>query len=103
MQKISNIFYLSKVMFNLCFFPFHRTASGNDIWGWHDAEDDYAIVGLTTGTSFVRITDPENVEVLGFLPTHTIQSTWRDMKVVNNHAFIVSEALNHGMQVNSTN
>ena len=74
-------------------------ARGNDIWGWHDGDQDYAIVGLTTGSSFVRITDPENPEVLGFLPTHTSSSTWRDMKVINDHAFIVSEALGHGMQV----
>ena len=75
------------------------TANGNDIWGWHDGDEDYAIVGLTTGTSFVRITDPENPVVLGFLPTHTINSDWSDMKVVNDHAFIISEALRHGMQV----
>jgi len=75
-------------------------ARGNDIWGWHDSNgDDYAIMGCTTGTSFIRITDPENVEVLGFLPSHTTSSTWRDMKVVNDHAFIVSEASGHGMQV----
>jgi len=74
---------------------------GNDIWGWHDTEnnDDYAIVGTTRGSSMVRITDPSNIEVLGFLPTHTTASTWRDMKVVNDHAYIVSEASGHGLQV----
>ncbi len=74
---------------------------GNDIWGWTDPEngDEYAIVGLTTGTSFVRITDPSQPEVLGFLPTHTGTSTWRDIAVVNDVAYIVSEAYGHGMQV----
>jgi choice-of-anchor B domain-containing protein len=74
---------------------------GNDIWGWKDPEngDDYAIVGTTRGSSMVRITDPQNIEVLGFLPTHTSASTWRDMKVVNDHAYIVSEASGHGLQV----
>jgi choice-of-anchor B domain-containing protein len=78
-----------------------RTASGNDIWVWHDTVngEDYAIMGCTTGSSFVRITDPENVEVLGFLPTQTSSSTWRDMKVVSDTAYIVSEAAGHGMQV----
>lgn len=76
-------------------------AEGNDIWVWHDEEsnDEYAIVGLTTGSSMVRITNPNNVDVLGFLPTQTSSSTWRDMKVINNHAYIVSEAAGHGMQV----
>jgi len=31
--------------------------------------------------------------------THTVGSSWRDIKVYKNHAFIVSEARNHGMQV----
>ena len=33
------------------------------------------------------------------LPTHTTSTTWRDVKVYNNYAFIVSEAGGHGMQV----
>ncbi len=36
---------------------------------------------------------------LGDLPTTTIGSTWRGIKVFADHAFIVSEAPNHGMQV----
>lgn len=69
--------------------------------GWTDPEtnDEYAIVGVTDGTSFVRVTNPEEPKVLGFLPTRTVRSDWRDMKVVNNHAYIVSEAADHGMQV----
>jgi len=37
--------------------------------------------------------------VLGFLPTHTVGSSWRDIKVLGNYAYIVSEAMNHGMQI----
>ena len=33
------------------------------------------------------------------LPTNTVSSILRDIKVHNNHAFIVSEASRHGMQV----
>jgi choice-of-anchor B domain-containing protein len=33
------------------------------------------------------------------LPTATTNSAWRDIKVYENHAFIVSEADEHGMQV----
>lgn len=75
--------------------------NGNDIWGWTDplTNKEYAIMGRTSGTSFVDITDPENPIYLGNLPTHTVNSTWRDIKVYANHAFIVSEASGHGMQV----
>ena len=76
-------------------------SNANDIWGWVDSEnqDPYAILGLDDGTAFIRITDPENPIVIGYLPTHSSASLWRDIKVYDNHAFIVSEAGNHGMQV----
>ena len=73
----------------------------NDSWGWTDPEDgkEYALVGLSNGTAFIDISDPINVIYLGKLPTHTSSSTWRDIKVYQNHAFVVSEASGHGMQV----
>jgi len=75
--------------------------NANDIWGWVDPvnQDAYAILGLDTGTAFIRITDPENPIIIGYLSTYTSASLWRDIKVYNNHAFIVSEAGGHGMQV----
>jgi choice-of-anchor B domain-containing protein len=75
--------------------------NGNDIWGWTDPQNgrEYAIMGRTNGTAFVDITDPENPVYLGNLPTRTSNSTWRDIKVYANHAFVVSEASGHGMQV----
>lgn len=77
------------------------TAEGNDIWGWTDPLDnkEYAIIGLTSHTAFVDITNPVSPIYLGKLPTATVNSIWRDIKVYNNHAFIVSEASGHGMQV----
>ena len=36
-----------------------------------------------------------------FFHFSTTGSLWRDIKVVNDHAFIVSEASEHGMQVMS--
>ena len=74
---------------------------GNDSWGWTDSQDgkEYALIGLDNGTAFIDVSDPFNAVYLGKLPTHTQNSTWRDIKTYNNHAFIVSEASNHGMQV----
>lgn len=74
---------------------------GNDIWGWTDGRTgiEYALVGLDDGTAFVSLADPESPSVLGKLPTHTSSSTWRDIKTYRDHAFIVSEASGHGMQV----
>jgi choice-of-anchor B domain-containing protein len=75
--------------------------SGNDIWGWTDPQTsrEYALVGRSSGTSFVDITDPANPVYLGNLPTASVNSSWRDVEVHNNHAYIVSEASGHGLQV----
>jgi choice-of-anchor B domain-containing protein len=76
-------------------------AEGNDSWGWTDPETgkEYALVGTTTNSAFVDITDASNPILLGTLATATSNSLWRDIKTYNNHAFIVSEAPDHGMQV----
>ena len=73
----------------------------NDVWGWTDPVTgrEFALVGLKEGTAFVEITDPVNPVYLGKLATHTNTSTWRDIKVYADYAFIVSEASDHGMQV----
>lgn len=75
--------------------------SANDIWGWTDTSSgkEYAVMGLNNGTAFIDISDSENLIYLGKLPTATSPSSWRDIKVYQNHAFIVSEASGHGMQV----
>lgn len=73
----------------------------NDSWGWTDPLDgkEYALIGLDNGTAFVDISNPTDIVYLGKLPTHTVNSIWRDIKVYNNYAFVVSEASSHGMQV----
>jgi choice-of-anchor B domain-containing protein len=75
--------------------------SGSDSWGWTDptTNKEYVLMALNTGVSFVDISTPKEPIVIGFLPTATVNSDWRDVKVYNNHAFVVSEASNHGMQV----
>ncbi len=75
--------------------------SANDSWGWTDPLDnkEYAIVCLNNGTAFIDISIPEAPVYLGKVPTATSNSDWRDVKVYKDHAFIVSEASSHGMQV----
>jgi len=78
-----------------------NASAGNDSWGWTDPQDgkEYALMGLNNGTAFIDVSDPVNPVYLGKLPTHTSSSSWRDIKVYNNYAFVVSEASGHGMQV----
>ncbi|HEY8470514.1 MAG TPA: choice-of-anchor B family protein, partial [Longimicrobiales bacterium] len=76
----------------------------NDVWGWTDPETgkEYAIVGRMDGTSFVDISDPTKPIFVGDLPKTAASpgSTWRDIKVYKDHAFIVADGAGpHGMQV----
>lgn len=76
--------------------------AGNDIWGWVDPATgaEIALMGLNNGTAFVDVSDPDAPRLLGRLPTHTVASTWRDIKVYADHAYIVADGAGaHGMQV----
>lgn len=75
----------------------------NDIWGWTDPETgkDYALVGAAEGMIPVDISAPMAPVVLGMLPSHSTLGGefWRDIKVYADHAYVVSENDDHGMQV----
>lgn len=76
----------------------------NDIWGWTDPQTgkEYALIGRVGGTSFVDVSNPSEPVVIGDLPKpdSARASTWRDIKVYQNHAYIVADnAGAHGMQV----
>lgn len=77
---------------------------GNDMWGWTDPQTrkDYALMGGIEGTVIVDISDPKRPDVVGMLPAHTLVPPflfWRDIKVFEDHMFVVSESEGHGMQV----
>ncbi|GAB1856043.1 hypothetical protein MHTCC0001_08780 [Flavobacteriaceae bacterium MHTCC 0001] len=92
------------LLFEMSLDTFGATAA-NDSWGWTDTATgkEYAIIATNTNTAFVDISDEDTPVYLGNLPTATIQSPWRDVKVYNNHAFIVADNTvgedSHGMQV----
>ncbi|HEX8189153.1 MAG TPA: choice-of-anchor B family protein [Pyrinomonadaceae bacterium] len=77
--------------------------TANDIWGWTDplTDREYALVGLSNGVAFVDVTNPTAPVHLGNLPSHGDDSgrLWRSLKVYRNHLYVVSEIVNHGMQV----
>ena len=78
-------------------------STGSDSWGWTDPDSgrEFAIFTYSHGTAFIEITDPVNPIILGTIPVPnaTPQSLWHDVKVYQNHAFIVSEDAGMGMQV----
>jgi choice-of-anchor B domain-containing protein len=80
----------------------NNNTEGSSCWGWTDPLNgkEYAIMGCTTHTAFVDITNPTAPIYLGKLNSHNNSSSfWREMKVYNNYAYIVSEANGHGLQI----
>ena len=75
------------------------TPEGSDVWGWTYNGREFALMGLSNGAGFVEVTDPLNPVYIGILLSHTGCIIWRNIKVYKDHAFVVSEASNHGMQV----
>lgn len=126
--------------------------AGNDIWGWTDpvTHHEYALVGLSKGTGFLDVTNPESPVYVGFLPCPGCafpvapvslhegpgdhddprcsphehpgdpfsgsataraaeagffdggcsgDSSWRDIEVYADHAYIGSEQAGHGLVV----
>ena len=78
-----------------------QARAGNDIWGWTDSSSgrEFALLGQADGTAFVEVLKDGSLRYAARLPTQTDDSTWRDIKVIGNHAYIGSEAADHGMQV----
>ncbi|MDE2731599.1 MAG: choice-of-anchor B family protein [Bacteroidota bacterium] len=93
----------------LAFLPIDALAgkpgtSLNDIWGWTDPDTgiEYALVGRTDGTAFVDVSNPSSPQLIGDLPLTegARPSSWRDIKVYSNHAYIVADGSGeHGMQI----
>lgn len=82
-----------------------ENTEGNDSWGWVDpvTKSEYALMCTNKGVSFIDITNPAEAKIIGFLKSRTENSPWRDVKIYNDIAYIVSEAADHGMQIFNLN
>ncbi len=75
------------------------SGNGNSCFGYTSPSGrEYAIVGLSTGTAFIEITQPSNPVVVEHIPGPS--SLWRDMKVFGSHCYAISEG-GSGIQVMS--
>ena len=71
--------------------------AGNDCWGYVSPSGrEYALMGLQCGTGVVEITNPTSPVILGVINGPC--SSWRDIKVVGEYAYTVSEG-GAGIQV----
>ena len=76
----------------------YSAAGYNDIWGYVDPSgNEYALLGVRTGTSIISLADPANPFEIAFIPgTNTI---WRDIKVHDQYAYVVSDGTSDGLQI----
>ena len=62
----------------------------NDIWGYADGGNEYALVGTTNGFSVVDVSNPSNPTELFFIEGSN--SIWRDVKTWGKYAYVTTEA-----------
>ena len=73
--------------------------SGNSCWGYIAPNgSEYAVIGVSSGTAFVDITNPGAATLKAFITGPT--SLWRDVRVYNGYCYAGSEA-GSGIQVMS--
>lgn len=71
--------------------------TGNVCWGYTSPSGrEYALMGVSDGTAFVEVTDPNNPQIVSF---HSgPNSLWRDIKAWSHYVYAVSEG-GSGVQV----
>ena len=67
-------------------------------WGYTASNGrEYALLGFNAGTAFIDITDSANISEVDVVTG--LSSGWREMKVYDHYAYIVSEATNSRLQI----
>ena len=74
----------------------------SDVWGWTDpvTGTEYALVGRDNGLTIVDLSVPHEPRPIARLASATPPSSWRDVKVHADHAYVVADgAPGHGIQI----
>jgi len=75
-----------------------RPGSYSALWGYVAPNGrEYAILGCSSGTSFIDVTDSATIREVDFVSGVT--SNWREMKTVSHYAYVVSEGTNSKVQI----
>lgn len=77
--------------------PYPNDALSN-IGGYVDSQgNEYALVGYESGLSIVDVTNPNNPVEVFTVPGTT--STWREVKTMDNYAYVTTEGCCNGLQI----
>lgn len=72
----------------------NSTAIGNkysSCWGYAQNGREYAIIGASTGTYIIDITNPSAPKKVGFVKGGGVKSTWREYKTYKNYLYCASD------------
>jgi len=76
----------------------YPSAGYSNIWGYVAPNGtEYALLGVRTGTSIISLADPNNPVECAFIPAP--QSSWRELKVHGNYAYVATDASGNGLQI----
>lgn len=83
--------------------PQFGESSYSALWGYTAPNGrEYAILGCYSGTSFIDVTDTNNIHEVDFVPCPNINefgNAWREIKTYSHYAYVVSEANNSNLQI----
>ncbi|MBZ0179472.1 MAG: choice-of-anchor B family protein [Melioribacteraceae bacterium] len=91
---LNGIIYSQQIFFNGNFNPYPEE-DYSDIWGYVDSQgNEYAFMGVYTGTTIVKLGGFTLFNETAFIPGPN--SIWRDIKVHDNYAYIITEGTGNG-------
>lgn len=71
-------------------------------YGWANPVDgkEYGIIGSTSGTYFIEVTDPSNIVQRDYVPGRHTDCIWHEFKTYGNYLYIISDdAGNNSLQI----
>ena len=73
-----------------------------DVWGYTAPNgEEYALLGVDAGVSIVRVTDPNNIAEVVFVPF--VNFGWYDMKTYQHYMYVTSEGTTNMLIVDLSN
>ena len=63
----------------------------NSVWGYAQGGKEYAIMGATTGTYFIDVSNPVSPVQLDFVPGKRSGCIWREYKTLGKYLYAVSD------------
>lgn len=76
----------------------HSDGNYSACWGYTAPDNrEYAIIGCNAGTSFVDVTDTNNIHEVAYVPG--LNSCCREMKTYSHYAYIVADGVASGLQI----